>query len=148
MAEWDIHLEFNEGSSNKFWRGKVEGDELTTNWGRVGTDGQSKTKGYGSAGDASADLEKQAAKKRKKGYADIGDRPARAAAPEPPPPEPASWSASLVLKEEGRSIALALSVDGATIKTEVEETYASEDAARAAYARIKQQLEADGYGER
>ncbi len=145
MAEWNVHLEFEDGSSAKFWRGRVEGGELHTNWGRIGTNGQSKTKSYGTDDAALAELEKQAAKKRKKGYADVaGGGGAPAAAPEPPP-EPESYEASLKLKEAGRSITLSLSVDGSSLKTEVQESYESEDAARAAFARIRRQLIEDGY---
>jgi predicted DNA-binding WGR domain protein len=145
MAEWNVHLEFREGSSNKFWRGRVEGGELLTNWGCIGTDGQTKSKSLGSADAALAELEKQAAKKRKKGYADVGG--GAEAAPAEAAPEPESYEASLTLKDEGRSIALSLSVDGASLKTEVQEAYESEEAARAAFARIRRQLIEDGYSE-
>ncbi|MBO6937787.1 MAG: WGR domain-containing protein [Deltaproteobacteria bacterium] len=145
MADWNVYLEFTEGSSSKFWRGRVDGGDLHTNWGRIGTDGQTKTASYGTEDAALAELEKQASKKRKKGYADAsGGAAAPADAPEPPP-EPESYEASLKLKEAGRSITLSLSVDGSSLKTAVEETYESEDAARAAFARIKRQLVEDGY---
>ena len=49
MSDWDVHLEFRSGSSNKFWRAKVEGADVTVNYGRIGSDGQSKTKSHGSA---------------------------------------------------------------------------------------------------
>jgi len=146
MAEWNVHLEFVEGSSKKFWRGRVQGGELLTNWGRIGTDGQTKTKDLGSADAALAELEKQAAKKRKKGYADASGGSAPAPVAEAPP-EPETYEASLALKDEGRSIALALTVDGVVLKTEVQETYESEDAARAAFARVRRQLIDDGYKE-
>lgn len=146
MADWKVHLVFSEGSSNKFWRAKVDGGELTTNWGRVGTDGQSKTKSYGGASDALAELEKQASKKRKKGYVDTAGGGA-ASEEEAPPPEPVkeTWSASMKLAEEGRVVELTLAVDGEKITTSVTESFDSEETAKASFARIRQKLIEDGY---
>jgi predicted DNA-binding WGR domain protein len=61
-------FEFVEGSSSKFWEVWVEGDELTTRWGRIGTAGQSKTKSFASAAKAQAERDKLIAEKRGKGY--------------------------------------------------------------------------------
>lgn len=147
MADWKVHLVFSEGSSNKFWRAKVDGGALTTNWGRVGTDGQSKTKDCGGASEALAELEKQAGKKRKKGYVD-GDGGGGSSAEEAaPPPEPVkeTWSATMKLAEEGRVVELTLAVDGKSITTSVTESFDTEDSAKASFARIRQKLIEDGY---
>lgn len=61
-------LEFREGTSDKFWEVSVDGTEVTTRWGRAGTAGQSKTKGYASESEALADANKQLEEKKRKGY--------------------------------------------------------------------------------
>ena len=61
-------LTFKEGSSDKFWEIQVDGNTHTVTFGRSGTDGQSKTKRFGSPADATKDAEKLIAEKRKKGY--------------------------------------------------------------------------------
>ncbi|MEM9194156.1 MAG: WGR domain-containing protein [Myxococcota bacterium] len=144
MADWNVHLEFSDGSSNKFWRARVEGGDLTTNWGRIGTDGQTKTKSIGSPDAALAELEKQANGKRKKGYIDTAGG---APKDEAPPPEALveTWSATMKLQEAGRTVELTLACDGKTLTTSVQEVYESDDSAGAAYQRIKQKLIEDGY---
>ncbi|MFC4857154.1 DUF4132 domain-containing protein [Actinophytocola glycyrrhizae] len=69
-------LEFIGGGSAKFWEGVVQGSDVVVSWGRMGTDGQTKRKEFGSAEDAAAFLAKQVADKVKKGYADAGTAPA------------------------------------------------------------------------
>ncbi len=66
------HFEFVEGSSSKFWEVSVEGCDLTTRWGRIGTDGQSKTKSFATAAKAQAEHDKLIAEKVGKGYQEIG----------------------------------------------------------------------------
>ncbi len=97
-------LECQEGGSDKFWEVSVEGDEVVTRWGRVGTAGQTQRKALGSPAAAQAEADKQAQGKLKKGYHEVsaGEAPmaappaapaatARAkAAPAPPPPETAA----------------------------------------------------------
>jgi predicted DNA-binding WGR domain protein len=61
-------FEFSEGSSNKFWEIRVEGSSHTVRYGKIGTDGQSKTKDFDSAAEARADAAKLIAEKTKKGY--------------------------------------------------------------------------------
>ncbi|MCB9678240.1 MAG: DNA ligase [Alphaproteobacteria bacterium] len=73
-----MRLELSDGKSHKFWEVEVDGAEVTTRWGRIGTSGQSKTKAYASPAAAQADADKQAAAKRAKGYGAAG-----AAAPVP-----------------------------------------------------------------
>ncbi len=87
-------VEFQEGTSDKFWEVQVEGSQVTTRWGRTGTAGQSKTKEYASETAALADAQKQLEEKLKKGYREVvgaavksAPQP-RAAAREKPPTEP------------------------------------------------------------
>ena len=42
-------FELVEGSSNKFWEVAVAGADLTVRFGRIGTNGQTKTKAHASA---------------------------------------------------------------------------------------------------
>ena len=86
----------NEGSSNKFWSIRVDGATHTVHFGRVGTDGQVKTKELASPEKAIEAAEKLVAEKLRKGYRDSGtpgelETPLREGAelPEaPPPPAP------------------------------------------------------------
>jgi predicted DNA-binding WGR domain protein len=64
-------FEFSEGSSNKFWEIRVEGDTHTVRFGKIGTDGQTKTKEFESAAAAKADADKLIAEKTKKGYEEV-----------------------------------------------------------------------------
>jgi len=70
MSEWKVHLTFEEGSSSKFWRARVQGGTLYVNFGRIGSSGQTQIKEMGSAAAAEKELEKLAVSKRKKGYED------------------------------------------------------------------------------
>jgi len=89
-------FEFTGGSSNKFWEISVNGSEVTTRWGRNGTDGQTKTKEFASDEKALSEHDKQIRGKTKKGYVEIeleadeeeAATPEVAAAPQPEP-EPA-----------------------------------------------------------
>lgn len=62
------YLEFNDGKSTKFWQVTVDGDTVTTRWGKIGTTGQSKTKSYDSSEAAEKDALQQKNGKIKKGY--------------------------------------------------------------------------------
>ncbi len=70
-------FEFRDGKSEKFWCVSVTGAEMTTNWGRVGTEGQSRTKAFKDEAAARKASDKAAAGKVKKGYEEIiaKDRP-------------------------------------------------------------------------
>ena len=61
--------EFSEGSSNKFWEIELQGNGFTTTWGKIGTDGQSKTQTFKDASEAKKEYEKIIQSKVKKGYA-------------------------------------------------------------------------------
>ena len=57
-----------EGTSNKFWTIEVDGAEHTVHFGRIGTDGQTKTKSFATPEKAQAEYEKLIAEKTGKGY--------------------------------------------------------------------------------
>ncbi|HEY9841702.1 MAG TPA: DUF4132 domain-containing protein [Candidatus Obscuribacterales bacterium] len=65
-----LRLECSEAGASKFWQiHQLEG-EVTINWGRIGTAGQTQIKQFTSAAEAEAFRDTQAAAKRKKGYID------------------------------------------------------------------------------
>ncbi len=73
--------EFKDDKSSKFWEITRSGDEITTQWGRIGTDGQTKTKTFADDAEASKQYDKQIASKTKKGYVLAAGGDAEAAAP-------------------------------------------------------------------
>src|SRR5580700_10960712 len=72
MSDWTVHLEFEEGTSSKFWRARVEGKTLYVNYGKIGSAGQTQVKDFGDAAGATKEYDKLVKEKRKKGYADAG----------------------------------------------------------------------------
>jgi predicted DNA-binding WGR domain protein len=64
-------FQFSEGSSNKFWAIEVNGKSQTVNYGRVGTNGQTQTKEFGSEAEAIKASDKLIAEKLKKGYREV-----------------------------------------------------------------------------
>jgi predicted DNA-binding WGR domain protein len=77
------------GGSRKFWEGSVVGKTLVVRWGRIGSEGQSKTKSFGDAAAATKELHRLLAAKRGKGYvAQVGasrtERPTKAGAAKAP----------------------------------------------------------------
>jgi predicted DNA-binding WGR domain protein len=149
MADWEIHLEYKDAKSNKFWRAKTEGGELVINYGRIGSDGQTKVKDFGDGASAQAEMTKVAASKRKKGYADT-----EGGSQAPPPAQEVviapvaldePQAAKLSLQSGGRQVAVELQRDGDRITTSVVETYASAEDAATAYGRIEAAMKADGY---
>jgi DNA ligase-1 len=62
------YFEFVEGASSKFWEVSVNGNEMTTRWGRIGSAGQSKTKTFKDEASARAQAEKLIAEKTDDGY--------------------------------------------------------------------------------
>lgn len=77
-------FEFHEGTSDKFWEITLSGTAHTVRYGRIGTEGQSKTRDFGTEAKAQADAEKLIKQKTGKGYAEVtgssDSRAARAAA--------------------------------------------------------------------
>ncbi|MCW5804857.1 MAG: WGR domain-containing protein [Deltaproteobacteria bacterium] len=72
MSDWTVHLEFEEGTSSKFWRARVEGKTLYVNYGKIGSNGQTQVKDFANSGDANKEYDKLVREKRKKGYVDKG----------------------------------------------------------------------------
>jgi predicted DNA-binding WGR domain protein len=62
------YFEFIGGGSRKFWEITLAGNAYTVRFGRIGTDGQSKTKQFGDAKAAARDAERLIAEKVGKGY--------------------------------------------------------------------------------
>jgi predicted DNA-binding WGR domain protein len=73
MSDWTVHLAFEEGTSSKFWRARVEGKTLYVNYGKIGSNGQTQVKDFGDAAAAQAEYDKLVREKRKKGYAEAGE---------------------------------------------------------------------------
>jgi len=70
--EWMAHLEFEEGTSSKFWRARVEGRTLYVNYGKIGSNGQTQVKDFADNAGATKEFDKLVREKRKKGYIDAG----------------------------------------------------------------------------
>ena len=62
------HFEFQEGTSSKFWEVELCGNSVTTRWGRIGSEGQSKTKEFDDPVKAKAEYDKLVKEKVGKGY--------------------------------------------------------------------------------
>ena len=65
-------LEYRDAKSQKFWTIALKGKKHTVRFGRIGTTGQTKTKGFDSKDDAQKSFDKLVAQKLKKGYVDAG----------------------------------------------------------------------------
>lgn len=74
-------FEMVEGTASKFWEVTVDGADLSVCYGRIGTDGQSKTKTFADASAASIEQAKLVKEKTGKGYVEVGANPAAS----PPP---------------------------------------------------------------
>ena len=62
------YFEFVDGSSNKFWEIWMDGTDVTTQWGKIGTGGQTKTKSFPDEAKAKKEYDKLLAEKTGKGY--------------------------------------------------------------------------------
>lgn len=181
MSEWTVHLEFEEGTSSKFWRARVEGKTLYVNYGKIGSNGQTQVKDFGDSSGAQKEYDKLVREKRKKGYvdsgggSDAGDEddddagdedgdeggdededeappPKKAAKPAPAAPAPAAatargkdGSAKLALEAGNRKVESQLYLDGKVVRMESSESYASPEAAKKAFERLKKTLVGEGY---
>ena len=67
-------FEYNDAKSDKFWEIQLDGASHTVRYGRVGTDGQTKTKEFADAEKAVASYEKLVKAKVGKGYKEISDQ--------------------------------------------------------------------------
>ena len=63
-----LRFEFSDAKSQKFWEIQLAGLSHTVNYGRIGTNGQSKTKEFPDEDKARVSAEKLIAEKSKKGY--------------------------------------------------------------------------------
>lgn len=67
-------FELVDGKSSKFWEIEQTANQHTVCYGRIGTNGQSKTKEFDSTEAAQKDAEKLIASKVKKGYQEVADQ--------------------------------------------------------------------------
>ncbi len=65
-------FEFHDDKSQKYWEIDQEGTTYTVHYGRIGTDGQTKTKSSDTEEKAAQEVEKLIASKVKKGYQEVG----------------------------------------------------------------------------
>lgn len=65
------HFEFQEGTSSKFWDVEISNATVTTWWGKIGTNGQSKSKDFDSSASAQKEYDKLIAEKTKNGYKEV-----------------------------------------------------------------------------
>jgi len=65
-------FELVEGTSSKFWEVAVAGNDVTVRFGRIGTNGQTKTKSFASAAAAQTEHDALVKEKTGKGYREIG----------------------------------------------------------------------------
>ena len=68
MSRIKKYYEFIEGASSKFWEIDHTDCNVTTRWGRIGTDGQSKTKTFSDEASAQKEYDKLIDEKTAKGY--------------------------------------------------------------------------------
>lgn len=76
-------FEFTEGTSRKFWQIDVVGESLTVGFGRLGTQGQSKTRHCGDAAAAAQEEQSLIREKLTKGYVEVSVDAAPAATSKP-----------------------------------------------------------------
>jgi predicted DNA-binding WGR domain protein len=178
MSDWTVHLEFEEGTSSKFWRARVEGKTLYVNYGKIGSNGQTQVKDFANNDSAQKEYDKLVREKRKKGYVDSGEggggdededededkdegeegegdeeeeAPRKAAKAAPAPAKPAAAPAGrkpdarLVLEAGNRKVETSLYLDNKTVRMDSNETYASPEAAKKAFERLKKTLAGEGY---
>jgi predicted DNA-binding WGR domain protein len=62
------YFEFVEGTSNKFWEIKLDGNSVRTRYGKIGTGGQQTLKEFDSSDKANKEYDKLVGEKTKKGY--------------------------------------------------------------------------------
>ena len=62
------YFEFSEGTSNKFWEIRLDGDSVRTRYGKIGTTGQQTLKDFANAAAANKEYDKLVHEKTRKGY--------------------------------------------------------------------------------
>ncbi len=80
-------FEYADGKSFKFWKIEVQGNDVVTQYGRIGSAGQETKKDFGSPEKAQKEHDKLVAEKLRKGYA---EKSAAAAPPESSDAKPSS----------------------------------------------------------
>ncbi len=65
-------FEYSDSKSHKFWHIEISGNLITTTYGRIGTDGQSKTKELADDAAAQKEYDKLIKQKTSKGYEEVG----------------------------------------------------------------------------
>lgn len=68
---------FQDFKSQKFWSIEVVGTDVTVNYGKLGTDGQTQVKNYATTEEAEKAASKLIAEKTKKGYVETAEETAR-----------------------------------------------------------------------
>jgi predicted DNA-binding WGR domain protein len=63
-----MRFECVEHGSRKFWEARIEGTSLHVRWGRIGTEGQSKTHSFATVEAAQSERDKLVREKTRKGY--------------------------------------------------------------------------------
>ena len=66
------YFECTEDGAAKFWEISIDANDVTTRWGKIGTNGQPKTKSFATEDKARAEYEKLLAEKTAKGYVEKG----------------------------------------------------------------------------
>lgn len=90
----ETSLVYQQGGSNKFWKASVHGKTVTSHWGKIGTEGQTKDFSFPTELEAQAYFNKKVTEKLVKGYVPdaVVSQPAPVPAPKvtavPPPPKP------------------------------------------------------------
>jgi predicted DNA-binding WGR domain protein len=176
VTDWQVHLEFEEGGSSKFWRARVEAKALYVNYGKIGSTGQTQVKQFPDDPSAQRELDKLVREKRKKGYADADadaagadddddddddddaddDEEADAAPPKRSGLAGLAAAAKasrveegikLVFDADGQHVETRLVLDGKTVRMDSLETHPSPEAAKKAHDRLKKALIGEGYKE-
>jgi DNA ligase 1 len=62
------YFECTEDGASKFWEISVDGSDVTTNWGKIGTSGQTKTKSFADGAKAKKEYDKLIEEKASKSY--------------------------------------------------------------------------------
>lgn len=142
-----------EGTSSKFWEIAVDGASHTVRFGRLGTNGQSKTKTFASEGAAKGDADKLAKEKLAKGYREVppeAEAPAKVATTSAAPAKVAATSAAPAVRTtlkppRGRS-PVVLTLSGARLVTDdVAQDFASAAEAKRHLDGIVRARQKEGY---
>jgi predicted DNA-binding WGR domain protein len=96
-------MEFEEGTSHKFWRIELGGSSHTVTYGKVGTNGQTQTKEFASEDEAAKSYDKLVAEKLKKGYAETGTAAPVASTAKPVQSTPAATPTKVSAKTNGKT---------------------------------------------